>query len=386
MPPVPVPRPAEFRAARAVTHERALPRRRCAGPTLTVVRRLAVLLLAALQGRAAQRLRGAAAAAGDGGGTRRCSTVTDYIELTGHHRGGRHGPAGGPRRGLPRADPFPGRRAGQEGRPAVHHPAGHTTRRSCSRRRRRSAPSRRGWSRPQTEFARYSGLFKQKAASAVDVDTWRANLDGRRPTCWARRPRSSWPRSISATRRSPHRSTAAWAATWSMPATWSASAARPPCWPRSTGSTRSTPTSRSTSASCCASARERPRPAAPASPTTRCCELGVADEEGFPHKGKLDFAAISLTAGTGTLQLRGIFPNPDYRLLPGLFVRIRAPFGERAGRAAGPRDGDRPRPGRRLRADRRRRTTSSQRTGIELGQLVGIEPRRRQRAWRPTIG
>ncbi len=29
----------------------------------------------------------------------------------------------------------------------------------------------------QTEFDRYSGLFKQKAASAVDVDTWRANRD-----------------------------------------------------------------------------------------------------------------------------------------------------------------------------------------------------------------
>jgi multidrug efflux system membrane fusion protein len=58
-------------------------------------------------------------------------------------------------------------------------------------------------------------------------------------------------------------------------------------------------------------------------------QLGTADEEGFPHQGKLDFAAIELTAGTGTLQLRGIFPNPDYKLLPGLFARIRAPLGER---------------------------------------------------------
>ena len=29
----------------------------------------------------------------------------------------------------------------------------------------------------QTEYERYSGLFKQKAASAVDVDTWQANRD-----------------------------------------------------------------------------------------------------------------------------------------------------------------------------------------------------------------
>ena len=54
----------------------------------------------------------------------------------------------------------------------------------------------------------------------------------------------------------------------------------------------------------------------------------MADEKGFPHSGKLDFAAIALTSGTGTLQLRGIFPNADFKLLPGLFARIRAPLGE----------------------------------------------------------
>src|SRR5262249_15218100 len=64
-------------------------------------------------------------------------------------------------------------------------------------------------------------------------------------------------------------------------------------------------------------------------PSDQVLELGVTNEEGFPHKGKLDFAAISLTSGTGTLQLRGIFPNPDYTLLPGLFARIRAPLQER---------------------------------------------------------
>ena len=38
-----------------------------------------------------------------------------------------------------------------------------------------------------------------------------------------------------------------------------------------------------------------------------------------------DFAAISLTPTTGTLQLRGIFPNPDGKILPGLFARVRLP-------------------------------------------------------------
>lgn len=52
--------------------------------------------------------------------------------------------------------------------------------------------------------------------------------------------------------------------------------------------------------------------------------LGLANEEGYPHQGYLDFAAISLTPTTGTLQLRGIFPNPDAKLLPGFFARLRA--------------------------------------------------------------
>jgi RND family efflux transporter MFP subunit len=54
--------------------------------------------------------------------------------------------------------------------------------------------------------------------------------------------------------------------------------------------------------------------------------LGLGDEEGYPRQGYLDFAAISLTPTTGTLQLRGIFPNPDFKILPGLFARVRAPI------------------------------------------------------------
>ncbi len=53
----------------------------------------------------------------------------------------------------------------------------------------------------------------------------------------------------------------------------------------------------------------------------------VTDGQDFPYEGDFDFAAISLDAGTGTLQLRGVFENLDGRLLPGLFVRIRAPVG-----------------------------------------------------------
>lgn len=52
--------------------------------------------------------------------------------------------------------------------------------------------------------------------------------------------------------------------------------------------------------------------------------LGLANEEGYPRQGYLDFSAISLTPTTGTLQLRGVFPNPDFKVLPGLFARVRA--------------------------------------------------------------
>lgn len=51
--------------------------------------------------------------------------------------------------------------------------------------------------------------------------------------------------------------------------------------------------------------------------------LGLANEEGFPHQGHLDYAGIGVHPSTGTLQLRGIFPNPDGKILPGMFGRVR---------------------------------------------------------------
>jgi RND family efflux transporter MFP subunit len=50
---------------------------------------------------------------------------------------------------------------------------------------------------------------------------------------------------------------------------------------------------------------------------------GLANEEGFPHHGRLDFASISVAATTGTLQVRAIFPNDTLDVLPGLFARVR---------------------------------------------------------------
>jgi RND family efflux transporter MFP subunit len=54
--------------------------------------------------------------------------------------------------------------------------------------------------------------------------------------------------------------------------------------------------------------------------------FGLADEKGYPHEGFLDFAAITINPTTGTLLLRGIFPNPQALIIPGMFARVRAPL------------------------------------------------------------
>jgi RND family efflux transporter MFP subunit len=51
--------------------------------------------------------------------------------------------------------------------------------------------------------------------------------------------------------------------------------------------------------------------------------VATADEQGFPHEGYMDFVDNQIDRGTGTIQGRGIVPNPDGMLAPGLFVRLR---------------------------------------------------------------
>jgi RND family efflux transporter MFP subunit len=59
--------------------------------------------------------------------------------------------------------------------------------------------------------------------------------------------------------------------------------------------------------------------------------LELANEEGYPHQGVVDFAESGVDPATGTLQLRGVFPNPGPApvLLPGLFTRLRMPIDKR---------------------------------------------------------
>jgi multidrug efflux system membrane fusion protein len=51
--------------------------------------------------------------------------------------------------------------------------------------------------------------------------------------------------------------------------------------------------------------------------------LQLQDETGFPHQGTIDFSDNSFDSTTGTLLIRGSFPNPDGFLTPGNFVRVR---------------------------------------------------------------
>jgi len=56
--------------------------------------------------------------------------------------------------------------------------------------------------------------------------------------------------------------------------------------------------------------------------------LGLSNEEGYPHGGIVDFAESGVDPTTGTMQVRGLFPNPGSPgvLIPGLFARLRLPI------------------------------------------------------------
>jgi RND family efflux transporter MFP subunit len=57
--------------------------------------------------------------------------------------------------------------------------------------------------------------------------------------------------------------------------------------------------------------------------------MALADEKDFPHKGKIDYADTKVDPSTGTIQVRGIFPNPGGLLVGGMFVRVRVPISKK---------------------------------------------------------
>jgi len=53
-------------------------------------------------------------------------------------------------------------------------------------------------------------------------------------------------------------------------------------------------------------------------------QLTLADGSVYPYRGRFAFAGREVSPTTGTIQLTGVFPNPDAVLRPGQFARVRA--------------------------------------------------------------
>ena len=51
--------------------------------------------------------------------------------------------------------------------------------------------------------------------------------------------------------------------------------------------------------------------------------LGLANEEGYPHEGRLDFVDNQIDPNTGTIRTRAVFSNKSRALTPGLFARVK---------------------------------------------------------------
>jgi multidrug efflux system membrane fusion protein len=51
-------------------------------------------------------------------------------------------------------------------------------------------------------------------------------------------------------------------------------------------------------------------------------QVGLANEEGFPHTGTVDFVDNQLNPQTGTIRARAVLQNKDAQFTPGLFARV----------------------------------------------------------------
>jgi RND family efflux transporter MFP subunit len=51
-------------------------------------------------------------------------------------------------------------------------------------------------------------------------------------------------------------------------------------------------------------------------------QIGLANEEGFPHSGTMDFVDNQLNPQTGTIRARAVLQNKDGQFTPGLFARV----------------------------------------------------------------
>ena len=59
-------------------------------------------------------------------------------------------------------------------------------------------------------------------------------------------------------------------------------------------------------------------------------QVDIVFNDGTPyeHPGKLEFSSLSVDPDTGSIMLRATVKNPDNKLLPGMFVRVKAPVAD----------------------------------------------------------
>lgn len=57
--------------------------------------------------------------------------------------------------------------------------------------------------------------------------------------------------------------------------------------------------------------------------------LGTANDTGFPFEGRYWSSDNIVDQSTGTIKVEAVFDNPDGALIPGLFVRLQSPLGEK---------------------------------------------------------
>jgi RND family efflux transporter MFP subunit len=57
-------------------------------------------------------------------------------------------------------------------------------------------------------------------------------------------------------------------------------------------------------------------------------QMGLFNEQGYPHKGRMDFVDNRLNQATGSMQLRAVFDNKDGRFTPGLSAHVKVSAGK----------------------------------------------------------
>jgi len=66
-----------------------------------------------------------------------------------------------------------------------------------------------------------------------------------------------------------------------------------------------------------------------AGPNGREVLVGLANESGFPHQGRLNFVDNQVNGASGTIRARAVLSNPTGQFTPGLFARVRLLGGQR---------------------------------------------------------